>query len=53
MKKQNKLIFIMVLAFCVAIVGYVIFDNSVEQKKQDADKEQVDELLGKPLYKSE
>lgn len=53
MKGTNKLIFLVVLAFCVAIVGYVIYDNKAKEQKQEADKEQVDKLLGKPLYKSE
>lgn len=50
---MNKVLFFIVLAFCAAIVGYVVLDNKGEQKKQEAEKEQVDKLLGKPLYKSE
>lgn len=50
---KNKVIFIMVLAFCVALVAYVMYDNIAEEKKQEADKQQVDKLLGKPLNKSE
>ncbi|MDC4147469.1 hypothetical protein [Acinetobacter baumannii] len=50
---NNKVLFIIVLAFCAALVGYVVYDNRAEEKKQEADKEQVDKLLGKPLNKSE